>query len=66
MESLNESEKIIREILEADDVSPETREHAEKIYAQLEHSIIYYKWLTQISDAIQSGEIFKYFPIPEE
>lgn len=66
MESLKESEKIIGKILEADDVAHETREHAEKVYAQLEHSIIYYKWLTQISVAIQSGEIFKYFPIPEE
>ncbi|GEP84511.1 putative transcriptional regulator of cud operon [Staphylococcus piscifermentans] len=66
MESLKESEEIIKKILEADDVDPETREHAEKVYAQLEHSTVYYKWLSQISDAIQSGEIFKYFPIPEE
>ena len=36
------------------------------VKAQLDHSKIYYKWLTQLSEALESGEIFNYFPIPDE
>ncbi|MEQ5997894.1 GbsR/MarR family transcriptional regulator, partial [Staphylococcus saccharolyticus] len=29
-------------------------------------SKVYYEWLAQLSDALESGEIFDYFPIPEQ
>lgn len=37
-----------------------------KIKAQLDHTHVYYEWLEQLTEAIESGEIFKYFPIPEQ
>lgn len=66
MESIDKAETIIQNVLEADDVDASTKTYAEQVAKQLEHSRIYYEWLTQISEAIQSGEIFKYFPIPDQ
>ncbi|WP_114604396.1 GbsR/MarR family transcriptional regulator [Staphylococcus sp. EZ-P03] len=65
MASLDEAEKIIHDVLNADDIDEETRAYAQQVCDQLEHSRIYYEWLSQINEAIRTGEIFKYFPIPD-
>ena len=44
----------------------EVKNQAINVKAQLDHSKIYYKWLAQLSEALESGEIFNYFPIPDE
>ncbi|REI02877.1 GbsR/MarR family transcriptional regulator [Staphylococcus felis] len=65
MAALRESEAIIDRIINADDVDDETKEEAIEIKKHMEHSRIYYQWLDSISEAVKTGEIFKYFPIPE-
>ena len=40
-------------------------EEAQEILEQIEHSKLYYAWLSTLTDALNSGEIFDYFPIPE-
>lgn len=63
--AVKEAEAIINSILAADDVDEATREEAEEIKAHLAHSRVYYHWLENISQAIQSGEIFEHYPIPD-
>ncbi|PCF39208.1 choline uptake/conversion transcriptional regulator CudC [Staphylococcus delphini] len=63
--ALKESEAMIDEIIAADDVADDVKEEAVEIKAQLEDSRVYYYWLESISDALKSGKIFEYFPIPE-
>ena len=60
------TKKFQREIdINVEAVKDETQE-AQKIKAQLDHTHVYYEWLEQLTEAIESGEIFKYFPIPEQ
>ncbi|QDW90725.1 GbsR/MarR family transcriptional regulator [Staphylococcus chromogenes] len=63
--AVKEAEAIINSILAADDVDEATREEAEEIKAHLAHSRVYYHWLENISQAIQTGEIFEHYPIPD-
>ena len=48
------------------EIDEEVKKQAINVKAQLDHSKIYYKWLAQLSEALESGEIFNYFPIPDE
>ena len=52
-------QKISLPILEKNDIDEEVQ--AINVKAQLDHSKIYYKWLAQLSEALESGEIFNYF-----
>ncbi|WP_019167075.1 choline uptake/conversion transcriptional regulator CudC [Staphylococcus delphini] len=63
--ALKESEAMIDEIIAADDVADDVKEEAIEIKAYLADSRVYYYWLESISDALKSGKIFEYFPIPE-
>lgn len=63
--AVKEAEAIINSILAAEDVDEATREEAKEIKAHLAHSRVYYHWLENISQAIQSGEIFEHYPIPD-
>ncbi|MGV3274689.1 choline uptake/conversion transcriptional regulator CudC [Staphylococcus sp. 11261D007BR] len=65
MAALRESEAIIEDIINADDVDKETQEEAIDIKKHMENSRLYYQWLDTISDAVRSGEIFDYFPISD-
>lgn len=56
---------MIDEIIAADAVADAVKEEAIEIKAQLEDSRVYYYWLESITDALKSGKIFEYFPIPE-
>ena len=65
MEAIKDAEKIINPLLNKENLDEEARENALNVKAQLDHSKIYYEWLEQLSESLESGEIFKYFPIPE-
>ncbi|MCU5745184.1 GbsR/MarR family transcriptional regulator [Staphylococcus sp. SQ8-PEA] len=65
MEAIRRSEDEIEAILNATDVDAQTKEEAQIIYNQIEHSKSYYKWLSSLSNALTSGEIYDYFPIPD-
>lgn len=65
MEAIKDAEKIINPLLNKENLDEEAREDALNVKAQLDHSKIYYEWLEQLSESLESGEIFKYFPIPE-
>lgn len=66
MEAIEDAENIIHPLLEKNDIDEEVKKQAINVKAQLDHSKIYYKWLAQLSEALESREIFNYFPIPDE
>ncbi|WP_438363597.1 hypothetical protein [Staphylococcus rostri] len=66
MAALQEAEAMIDDIIAADDVDETLRQEAQDVKAHMIHSRLYYQWLNSISDAIKSGAIFDYFPIPDK
>ena len=64
MEAVKDAEAISN-LLNNSDLTDEERQDIDKVKAQLDHSKVYYEWLAQLSEALETGEIFKYFPIPE-
>lgn len=66
MDAVKEAEKILTDVFaHKDTLDAATLAEAERVQAQLDHTKTYYKWLEQISDALHTGKIFDYFPIPE-
>ena len=65
MEAVKDAEAILNPLLNNSDLNDEERQDIDKVKAQLDHSKVYYEWLAQLSEALETGEIFKYFPIPE-
>ena len=43
-----------------------SKAEVDKIQAQLDHTKQYCKWLENLSNAIESGQIFEHYPIPEK
>lgn len=66
VEAVKDAQAIINLLLESSDLTEAETQEAQKIKAQLDHTHVYYEWLEQLTEAIESGEIFKYFPIPEQ
>ncbi|MCL4579223.1 choline uptake/conversion transcriptional regulator CudC [Staphylococcus aureus] len=66
VEAVKDAQAIINPLLESSDLTEAETQEAQKIKAQLDHTHVYYEWLEQLTAAIESGEIFKYFPIPEQ
>ncbi len=66
VEAVKDAQAIISPLLESSDLTEAETQEAQKIKAQLDHTHVYYEWLEQLTEAIESGEIFKYFPIPEQ
>ncbi|MCS4485704.1 choline uptake/conversion transcriptional regulator CudC [Staphylococcus americanisciuri] len=66
MAALREAEAMINQILAAEDIDETLRQEAQEVKEHMIHSRLYYQWLNSISDAIKSGAIFNYFPIPDE
>lgn len=66
VEAVKDAQAIINPLLESSDLTEAETQEAQKIEAQLDHTHVYYEWLEQLTEAIESGEIFKYFPIPEQ
>lgn len=65
MEAVKDAEAILNPLLNNSDLTDEERQDIDKVKVQLDHSKVYYEWLAQLSEALETGEIFKYFPIPE-
>lgn len=65
MEAVKDAEAILNPLLNNSDLTDEERQDIDKVKAKLDHSKVYYEWLAQLSEALETGEIFKYFPIPE-
>lgn len=66
VEAVKDAQAIINSLLESSDLTEAETQEAQKIKSQLDHTHVYYEWLKQLTEAIESGEIFKYFPIPEQ
>lgn len=66
VEAVKDAQAIINPLLESSDLTEAETQEAQKIKAQLDHTHVYYEWLEQLTEAIESGEIFKDFPIPEQ
>jgi len=64
--AIQRAEKLLLPILTAEDASPEVIEETKEMLEQIDHSKIYYAWLSSLSEAIHTGEIFDYFPIPNQ
>ena len=65
-EAVHDSVAILDNIINDKNVDEATKSEAVETKQQLVDTLPYYEWLDQLSDALESGEIFKYFPIPEE
>lgn len=66
LEAIHKAEDILNPIVQSDSTSTEIKEEATKLLTQIEHSKTYYAWLSTLSNALATGEIFKAFPIPED
>lgn len=66
VEAVKDAQAIINSLLESSDLTEAETQEAQKIKSQLDHTHVYYEWLEQLTEAIESGEIFKYFRIPEQ
>ena len=66
LEAIQRAEKLLFPIIDSEDAEPEWIEDANKMLEQIEHSQVYYAWLSTLSEALHSGEIFDYFPIPNQ
>lgn len=65
MEAVKDAETLLKPLLDNKDLTDEERQDINKVKTQLDHSKVYYEWLAQLSEALETGEIFNYFPIPE-
>lgn len=66
LDAVKEAEGILQHIFDnADNVDATTLQEAQRVQTQLDHTKTYYAWLSSISDALHTGEIFNYFPIPD-
>mgnify|MGYP002655621942 FL=1 len=61
-----EAVELLDKLINDEQVDADTKTEAETIKQQLIDTLPYYEWLANLSDAIESGEIFEYFPIPEQ
>lgn len=66
IEAIHKAENILNPIVHSNTAAPEIIEEAQEVLTQIEHSKVYYAWLSTLSDALASGKIFDYFPIPED
>jgi HTH-type transcriptional regulator, glycine betaine synthesis regulator len=62
MEAIEEAQSDLQDVLNDGSSSPETLDEAKKTYDQLEDSKTYYRWLQDLVENIQSGEIFEFLP----
>ncbi|MEB7753703.1 choline uptake/conversion transcriptional regulator CudC [Staphylococcus pseudoxylosus] len=61
-EAVHDSVAILDKIINDKNVDAATKSEAVETKQQLVDTLPYYEWLDQLSDALESGEIFKYFP----
>ena len=66
LEATKKAEEILQDIIQTKVLSKEEKARIDSIQDQLNHTKLYCKWLENLSSAIESGEIFEYYPIPKE
>ncbi|MCI2774273.1 choline uptake/conversion transcriptional regulator CudC [Staphylococcus petrasii] len=66
LEAVNKAETLLQETLQNENLDDEAKAEVDKIQAQLNHTRQYCKWLENLSNAIESGQIFEHYPIPED
>lgn len=66
LEATKKAENILQNIIQTNNLSGEEKEKIDRIQSQLNHTKLYYKWLENLSSAIESGDIFEHYPIPKE
>ncbi|SCS43574.1 choline uptake/conversion transcriptional regulator CudC [Staphylococcus caeli] len=64
-EAVHEAVAQLDILINNEAIDTSTKTEAIETKQQLIDTLPYYEWLEQLSDALESGEIFKYFPIPE-
>ncbi|PTF07234.1 GbsR/MarR family transcriptional regulator [Staphylococcus equorum] len=64
-EAVYDSVAILDKVINDKNADAATKTEASEVKAQLIDTLPYYDWLDNLGQAIESGEIFKYFPIPE-
>ncbi len=62
--AIQRAEKLLDPIIHSESASEEVIEEAKEMSKQLDHSKVYYAWLSTLSEALNTGEIFEHFPIP--
>lgn len=65
-EGVHDAVAILDKIIDNSKADEATKSEAEEVKQQLLDTLPYYEWLDNLSNALESGEIFKYFPIPEK
>src|SRR5699024_5380576 len=60
--SIEDEEKDLIEVINDESVSEELREEARKNYNLMDNSKEYYHWLNRLADSVKTGEIFSYLP----
>ncbi|MBU0438560.1 GbsR/MarR family transcriptional regulator [Staphylococcus succinus] len=65
-EAVHDSVALLDDLINDKNVDEPTKQEAHEIKQQLIDTLPYYEWLENLSHAIESGEIFEYFPIPEK
>lgn len=66
LEAVNKAEALLQETLKNENLDDVAKAEVDKIQAQLNHTKQYCKWLENLSNAIESGQIFEHYPIPED
>ncbi|MGW7931101.1 choline uptake/conversion transcriptional regulator CudC [Staphylococcus xylosus] len=64
LEAIQRAEKLLDPIIHSESASKEVIEEAKEMLKQLDHSKVYYAWLSALSESLHNGEIFEHFPIP--
>lgn len=64
LEAIQRAEKLLDPIIHSESASKEVIEEAKEMLKQLDHSKVYYAWLSTLSESLHNGEIFEHFPIP--
>ena len=66
LEAVEKAQLLLDETLKNADLDDHAKAEVDKIQAQLDHTKQYCKWLENLSNAIESGQIFEHYPIPEK
>src|SRR5699024_11869315 len=62
LDSIEDSEKDLMEVINDESVSEELREAARKNYNLMDNSKEYYHWLNRLADSVKTGKIVSYLP----
>lgn len=66
LEAVEKAEALLQETKQNYELDETAQLEVDKVQAQLDHTKQYCKWLENLSYAIESGQIFEHYPIPEE